>query len=126
MQEALNASMRGRTVLIIAHRLSTVEKADRVLVIHKGHVVEQGTPSDLLNLGGMFASLARHQLCGTGSSLTSFHHVLSVDTGMQERNEGEEEDGFEAEKLFSSSLDSGIDFKVQLTSAYAESEQNKV
>ena len=48
---------RGRTALIIAHRLSTVETADRVLVVHDGRVVEDGTPEQLIGGGGRFAQL---------------------------------------------------------------------
>lgn len=47
----------GRTALIIAHRLSTVETADRVLVVHDGRVVEDGTPDELIGGGGRFAQL---------------------------------------------------------------------
>ena len=47
----------GRTALIIAHRLSTVETADRVLVVHDGRVVEDGTPGQLIGDGGAFARL---------------------------------------------------------------------
>lgn len=47
----------GRTALIIAHRLSTVETADRILVIHDGRVVEDGTPAELIGSGGRFATL---------------------------------------------------------------------
>jgi len=47
----------GRTALIIAHRLSTVETADRVLVVHDGRVVEDGTPAELIGGGGRFARL---------------------------------------------------------------------
>ncbi|MEC5179739.1 ABC transporter ATP-binding protein [Arthrobacter sp. CG_A4] len=47
----------GRTALIIAHRLSTVESADRVLVVHDGRVVEDGSPADLIGGGGRFAQL---------------------------------------------------------------------
>jgi ATP-binding cassette subfamily B protein len=51
------ASGAGRTALIIAHRLSTVETADRVLVVHDGRVVEDGTPEQLIGDGGAFARL---------------------------------------------------------------------
>ena len=51
------ASGGGRTALIIAHRLSTVETADRVLVVHDGRVVEDGTPEQLIGDGGAFARL---------------------------------------------------------------------
>ena len=47
----------ARTALIIAHRLSTVETADRVLVVHDGRVVEDGTPEELIGGGGRFARL---------------------------------------------------------------------
>ena len=47
----------GRTALIIAHRLSTVETADRVLVVHDGRIVEDGTPEQLIGGGGRFAQL---------------------------------------------------------------------
>ena len=47
----------GRTALIIAHRLSTVETADRVLVVHDGRIVEDGTPAQLIGDGGRFARL---------------------------------------------------------------------
>lgn len=47
----------GRTALIIAHRLSTVETADRVLVVHDGRIVEDGTPAELIGNGGRFAKL---------------------------------------------------------------------
>ena len=49
--------MQDRTAIIIAHRLSTVETADRVLVVHDGRVVEDGTPEQLIGDGGAFARL---------------------------------------------------------------------
>jgi ABC-type multidrug transport system fused ATPase/permease subunit len=48
---------RGRTTIIIAHRLSTVRDADRILVFDKGTVAEQGTHSELLAAGGLYARL---------------------------------------------------------------------
>ncbi|WP_125613870.1 ABC transporter ATP-binding protein [Specibacter cremeus] len=51
------APSAGRTALIIAHRLSTVEIADRVLVVHDGRIVEDGTPAELISGGGRFAAL---------------------------------------------------------------------
>ena len=47
---------------MIAHRLSTVEKADRIIVINKGEVVEQGSHSDLLKKGGLYTTLVRKQM----------------------------------------------------------------
>ncbi|MCO4276752.1 ABC transporter ATP-binding protein/permease [Pseudarthrobacter sp. HLT3-5] len=55
--EGSAAAGGGRTALIIAHRLSTVETADRVLVVHDGRVVEDGTPAELIGGGGRFADL---------------------------------------------------------------------
>ena len=46
----------------IAHRLSTVEKADRIIVINKGEVVEQGSHNDLLKKGGLYAMLVKKQM----------------------------------------------------------------
>ena len=59
VQHALRTLLRGRTAMIIAHRLSTVDIADRVLVIDQGRVVEDGKPSDLRGLQGRYGSLHR-------------------------------------------------------------------
>jgi ATP-binding cassette subfamily B protein len=58
---ALDELAERHTVLIIAHRLSTVMNADRILVLHQGQVVEQGTHAELLTLGGYYGSLWQHQ-----------------------------------------------------------------
>ena len=57
VQEALQKLMQGRTTLIVAHRLSTIEHADRVVVMEQGHIVEQGAPAALLAAGGAYARL---------------------------------------------------------------------
>jgi ATP-binding cassette subfamily B protein len=54
--------MRDRTTLIIAHRLATVRKADRIIVLEHGRIVETGTPQQLLQQGGLYARLANLQL----------------------------------------------------------------
>ena len=51
----------GRTVLVIAHRLSTVRAADRIITIDRGRLVEDGTHEDLVRLGGRYAQLHRLQ-----------------------------------------------------------------
>ena len=61
VQTALDALMRGRTTLVVAHRLSTIEKADRILVLEAGRIVESGTHAELLLRGGLYTSLHRLQ-----------------------------------------------------------------
>ena len=61
VQEALEALMRGRTTLVIAHRLSTVEHADRIVVLAQGRIAEIGSHAELLAAGGVYASLYRLQ-----------------------------------------------------------------
>jgi ATP-binding cassette, subfamily B, bacterial MsbA len=61
VQDALNHLMPNRTTLVIAHRLSTIEHADQVLVMDHGRIVERGTHSELLALGGLYAHLHRMQ-----------------------------------------------------------------
>ncbi|MDR5708862.1 MAG: ABC transporter ATP-binding protein [Armatimonadota bacterium] len=61
VQEALRGVLRSRTTLIIAHRLSTVQHVDRILVLHKGRIVEEGTHAQLLARGGIYAKLYRLQ-----------------------------------------------------------------
>jgi ATP-binding cassette, subfamily B, multidrug efflux pump len=60
IEEALQALMQGRTSLVIAHRLSTVQTADRILVLHRGELREQGTHRELVRSGGLYARL--HEL----------------------------------------------------------------
>jgi ATP-binding cassette subfamily B protein len=61
VQSALELLMRGRTTLVIAHRLATVLKADRILVMESGRIVEEGTHASLVHTGGLYARLARLQ-----------------------------------------------------------------
>ncbi|WAR01086.1 ABCB9-like protein [Mya arenaria] len=68
VQQALYRNMAGRTVIVIAHRLSTVERADKIIVIDKGQVMEQGSHLELLQAKGMYANLVKRQLLLTDSS----------------------------------------------------------
>jgi len=61
VQTALERLMQGRTTIVIAHRLATVLKADRILVMDQGRIVEEGTHKSLVAMGGVYARLARLQ-----------------------------------------------------------------
>ena len=61
VQAALESAMRGRTTLVIAHRLATVQKADHIVVLDHGQLVEQGTHAELVAQGGVYAGLAALQ-----------------------------------------------------------------
>ena len=62
IQDAIERLLRGRTVIVIAHRLSTVQRADQILVMERGRVVERGTHASLLAESGMYRRLYELQL----------------------------------------------------------------
>jgi ATP-binding cassette subfamily B protein len=64
VQKALDEAMEGRTTLVIAHRLATVLRADRIVVMDEGRVVEEGRHADLVAKGGLYAKLAKLQFTG--------------------------------------------------------------
>ncbi|HET9139506.1 ABC transporter ATP-binding protein [Actinophytocola sp.] len=64
IQEALWRLMEGRTALVVAHRLSTVVQMDRLVVLDRGRIIEQGTHDELLRMNGTYARLWRHQSGG--------------------------------------------------------------
>lgn len=68
VQDALERLMQGRTTLIVAHRLSTIEHADRVVVMQAGRVVEQGPPAHLLAAGGAYAQLHQRGQLGQAAA----------------------------------------------------------
>ena len=61
VQQAVDALSKGRTTIIVAHRLATVKKADRIIVLDRGRIVAQGTHDALVAEGGLYARLARLQ-----------------------------------------------------------------
>src|SRR5215468_4345676 len=69
VRSALDALMRNRTTVVIAHRLSTVRSADRLAVLDRGHLVETGTHAELLVQGGLYARLIRRQMAGAQQPL---------------------------------------------------------
>ena len=71
VQGALERLMKGRTTLVIAHRLATIVNADRILVIEAGCVVEEGTHASLLAANGLYARLARLQFETGAAALTA-------------------------------------------------------
>lgn len=64
IQQAIHGNLQKHTVLIIAHRLSTVERAHLIVVLDKGRVVQQGTHQQLLAQGGLYAKLVQRQMLG--------------------------------------------------------------
>ncbi|SHN92539.1 lipid A export permease/ATP-binding protein MsbA [bacterium endosymbiont of Bathymodiolus sp. 5 South] len=61
VQAAIDEMQKNRTTIIIAHRLSTVQKADKIIVLRQGEVIEQGSHQELLSANGEYASLYKHQ-----------------------------------------------------------------
>jgi subfamily B ATP-binding cassette protein MsbA len=61
VQQAIDEMQKDRTTIIIAHRLSTVQKADRIIVLRRGEIIEQGSHQELLDANGEYAGLYKHQ-----------------------------------------------------------------
>lgn len=64
VQEAIQKNLKGRTVVLIAHRLSTVENADKIIVISGGKVQQMGVHKELINQEGIYKQLVQRQMLG--------------------------------------------------------------
>ncbi len=86
VQQALDIALKGRTALVIAHRLSTVRNADLILVVDDGRIVEQGRHDELLTAGGLYADLYMTQFHGSREPVGAGETAREVpDSGHQER-----------------------------------------
>ncbi|MEM1199421.1 MAG: ABC transporter transmembrane domain-containing protein [Pseudomonadota bacterium] len=81
VQKALDHLMKGRTTLVIAHRLSTVRNADRILVLDEGKVVDEGSHDELVKKGGLYARLASLQLMDRGEDQPEPAAELEAEAG---------------------------------------------
>ncbi|TDH12415.1 hypothetical protein EPR50_G00047010 [Perca flavescens] len=99
VQKALNNIMQERTVLVIAHRLSTVEKADNIIVIDKGHVAEQGSHSQLMASGGLYYKLVQRQVLGieTGAEVLNKSKKLNWKSNGGRQRRSQSSSGSESE-----------------------------
>ena len=91
IQLALDNLIRGRTTIAIAHRLSTLTRANRLVVMERGHIVEVGSQQELLEHDGLYARLYRAQLDspgGNGSAASDFSKYLPAHSGREAGGEG--------------------------------------
>jgi ABC-type multidrug transport system fused ATPase/permease subunit len=100
VKETLNRKLKGKTILVIAHRYSMVKDADYVYVLDRGKIVEQGNPTDLILAGGWFAQLAQaseggseHEVKTTGDVIIDYESAGSSEIEDEEDNGEEESDG---------------------------------
>lgn len=91
VQDAIYKNLSGYTVLIVAHRLSTIEKADRIVVIDQGRVIAQGKHKELVEQNGLYAKLVRRQMLGLEKCPSS--DIAHSPIRCQSRYDSESSDG---------------------------------
>jgi ATP-binding cassette subfamily B multidrug efflux pump len=91
IQAALDTLMEGRTTFVIAHRLSTVRRADMILVMDKGQIVERGTHSELLARGGLYKEIHDLQLADHAGFAEEMEELQLVEPDQEKESELEEE-----------------------------------
>lgn len=117
IMKAINNIASGRTVLTIAHRLSTITNADNIIVMHKGHVVEEGNHAELMAKKGTYAELvgmqtlgaasAKNDTAGSISSTSKDDHVSLTETLIENETPAENDNESSNEKTGSDSPDEG-------------------
>lgn len=110
IQEALEVLVRGRTTIAIAHRLSTLRNADRILVFDRGQLIEQGTHADLLQLDGTYARLVRIQTQVSKSANINVDRLLWVDENEKTDAESDGQTNSHNDTKFEAELASNASF----------------
>jgi ATP-binding cassette subfamily B protein len=72
VQEALEELMKGRLTIIIAHRFSTIQNVDRIIVLEEGKIADMGTPNELATRKGLYSDLLKYQIEGDKKLLAKF------------------------------------------------------
>lgn len=93
VQDAIYKNLTGHTVLIVAHRLSTIEKADKIVVIDQGQVIAQGKHEELIHQNGLYAKLVSRQMLGLERRNSSTDDTLHVGFKHVDQNDSESRNG---------------------------------
>ncbi|ELP94874.1 multidrug resistance protein, putative [Entamoeba invadens IP1] len=106
VQDALEKAANGRTTIIVAHRLSTIKNANKIMVMHQGEVIESGTHQDLMELKGEYYTLVKRQTIEEKVDQDNAHKnvepgTIAIDQPLKVENENEEDsEGVKKEEDF--------------------------